>query len=314
MRGFAANIDSSDTGSTIEGLSSSLELMGGLGYDAVELRITCLPFVRDAGVHAPTVAAARRVLDDNRLPLIIHAPLGLGPTSDREWLPAHLATLRVADALGAEGVVVHARNVRGETDMSAATEAFLRLATESEGIGMPIFIEALPDSGQRPESWGNRHDSAAGLAEYLTVRLGLPSGRVGTCLDTGHEGIAAGIEGRLDLDDAGIDRLGMARAVRHIHLHDNFGKPVLRPVDSYAEQLAAGCGDLHMPAGDGVLPLAGMLRSVEDATGGYGGFVTLELEPFWKGQPHPAGGARGRALAAAKSVVPAGWFRKDATR
>jgi len=66
--------------------------------------------------------------------------------------------------------------------------------------------------------------------------------------------------------------------IKHVHIHDCFGKPKV----SYEEQdinlIQFGIGDLHMPVGWGVIPYNKIFRLLKN----YDGVLCLELKPRYK--------------------------------
>lgn len=66
--------------------------------------------------------------------------------------------------------------------------------------------------------------------------------------------------------------------IKHVHIHDSFGKPKL----SYEEQdinlIQFGIGDLHMPVGWGAIPYDKIFRILKN----YQGVLSLELKPRFK--------------------------------
>jgi len=66
--------------------------------------------------------------------------------------------------------------------------------------------------------------------------------------------------------------------IKHVHIHDNFGKPKV----SYEEQdinlIQFGIGDLHMPVGWGTIPYNKIFRILKN----YNGVLCLELKPRYK--------------------------------
>ncbi|MEA2087321.1 MAG: sugar phosphate isomerase/epimerase [Candidatus Caldatribacteriota bacterium] len=66
--------------------------------------------------------------------------------------------------------------------------------------------------------------------------------------------------------------------IKHVHIHDCFGKPKL----SYEEQdinlIQFGIGDLHMPVGWGAIPYNKIFRILKN----YQGVLNLELKPRYK--------------------------------
>ena len=83
---------------------------------------------------------------------------------------------------------------------------------------------------------------------------------VGACLDVGHAAVAAGAFGFKTSSEACA---AVAPLVRHIHLHDNLGRPEPEGGEPRVpERLAYGTGDLHLPPGRGEIPRVQLFRTV----------------------------------------------------
>ena len=83
---------------------------------------------------------------------------------------------------------------------------------------------------------------------------------VGICLDVGHAAVASSFSGFDYLKECAA----AAPLVRHVHLHDNLARPDLAKGGEprTSERLAYGIGDLHLPPGNGDIPLEDLFRNV----------------------------------------------------
>ena len=97
---------------------------------------------------------------------------------------------------------------------------------------------------------------------------------VGITLDFGHAYLASKYYRFKFLDSI---KLALPY-IKHVHIHDCFGKPKL----SYEEQdinlIQFGIGDLHMPVGWGEIPYDKIFRILKN----YNGVLCLELKPRFK--------------------------------
>jgi len=97
---------------------------------------------------------------------------------------------------------------------------------------------------------------------------------VGITLDFGHAYLASKYYHFKFLDSI---KLALPY-IKHIHIHDSFGKPKV----SYEEQdinlIQFGIGDLHMPLGWGEIPYNKIFRILKN----YNGVLCLELKPRYK--------------------------------
>jgi deoxyribonuclease IV len=155
----------------------------------------------------------------------------------REKSLASLAhALRVGDAIGAAGVVVHPGSTVGEPlkdSLKRVGEAVCHVLGESDSC--PLLLENTAGAG------GTIGRSFAELAELLELGGGHP--RLGVCLDSCHM-LASGFdvrtaEGLSEVLDECVATLGMDR-VRCLHVNDS-----MTPLGSNR--------DRHAPLGEGEL-------------------------------------------------------------
>jgi deoxyribonuclease IV len=126
------------------------------------------------------------------------------------------AELAAAEALGADGLVVHAgAGGRGERSAAVHRAAASAVAVAEESDGPPVLLELTAGGA------GTVASTIPQAAEFLDAAGGHP--RVGVCLDTCHlfaAGYALDREGgaRACLDE--VRSLGLAGRVRLVHAND----------------------------------------------------------------------------------------------
>jgi deoxyribonuclease-4 len=156
-------------------------------------------------------------------PLFLHAPYMVNvasPSDDfrRRSVELARATVQLADAIGADGVVVHAGSAGAGTDprtgLEAAAASLLAIAAMADHARVLIELTA-GGAG----SVASTFPQAKGLFEAVGGHE-----RIGLCADTCHL-FAAGYA--LD-DPAGVDacfaelsRVGLARRLRLVHANDS---------------------------------------------------------------------------------------------
>lgn len=169
----------------------------------------------------------------------------------------------LAEGAESKGVTICMENADPRVDEEAVWE----LARRVRGNGIDLFHHIAPGGDIALYNYG-------GVIEHLVRQAeGVGRDNVGITLDIGHAYIASNYYG-FDF----LDAITLAKPlVRHIHIHDNFGRPAgldRRQIILIAE----GKGDLHMPVGWGEIPY----REVFSRLKGYEGIILLELKPRYK--------------------------------
>jgi len=210
--------------STKGGLVGAIGSARAVGADAAQIwgsnpRAWALPTVADE--RAREFGRAWR--DEGLGPLFLHAPYMVNiasPNSDfrRRSVKLATATVRLAEAIGADGVVVHAGSAGASTDprrgLDAAARSLLAIARPAENSRVVIELTA---GGQGSVASTFPHARSLLEAAVNDHRLAL-------CADTCHL-FAAGYA--LD-DPAGVrfcfgelGRMGLARRLRLVHANDS---------------------------------------------------------------------------------------------
>jgi sugar phosphate isomerase/epimerase len=161
------------------------------------------------------------------------------------------------------GVTICVENADPRVD----EEALWELARRVRVRGVDIFYRIAPGGDIALYNYG-------GVVERLVDQVtGVGEKNVGITFDFGHAYIASRYYG-FDF----LRSIELAKPlIKHIHVHDDFGKPA--GVDRRQIALISeGKGDLHMPIGWGEIPY----REVFSQLKGYEGVVLLELKPRYR--------------------------------
>jgi len=169
----------------------------------------------------------------------------------------------LADFAKERGVTICVENADPRVD----EEALWELARRVRVKGVDLFYRIAPGGDIALYNYG-------GVISRLVEQVkGVGKDNVGITLDFGHAYIASRYYG-FDF----LESIELAKPlIRHIHVHDDFGRPA--GVDRRQIALISqGKGDLHMPIGWGEIPY----REVFPRLKGYEGIVLLELKPRYR--------------------------------
>ena len=249
----------------VGGLAEDLEFLESAGPDFVEVWPQNLGVILGGRLDTNRLRAVGERLLGADLAYTVHAPLEVNlmdltsPGLQRNVLDA---SLRFAKVIGAEVVVCHAGQRLGARDARHSMEAQLsaeRSALREAGdlageLGIAIAVENYYP--ERPILRGAVYDYSvwpSRLAEQIST---VDHPAVGICLDVGHAALAAGFFGFDFIEECAA----IAPLVRHVHLHDNLQRTNLTGEPQGSEHTVYGLGDLHLPPGQGTIPIENLLR------------------------------------------------------
>jgi sugar phosphate isomerase/epimerase len=287
--GIGVNADASRLDGNLQRLRSDLEMFTAAGFTHVEIPAHGTGAIRNGSMDRGRLTAVKRIASNFSFRYTVHGPnpLNLMDEERSEWqFRAMVASLDFAAELGADVMVYHAgRFVAEESfwlpgvtmpdqarqrDMLARErDALARLGERAEALGVAIAVENARPYLEAPEyCYAERLDLLAGQIREVNH----PAVRI--ALDTGHAWIAANTHSTDLIESV----RGAADLIVHIHLHDNFGLACSSLDKKQPELLAMGRGDLHLPPGDGSLPLADVLLALPEYTGA----LVAEMRPcYW---------------------------------
>ncbi len=305
FRGIVINADQEVVDGSPEKLKQLLQGWEPLGFDAVELSTGCFNIIRNGRVDQRELDEAKQLLTPYPFSWTMHGPCGLSLIREPKQAEKVMkACLQVTAELGAEVFVYHSAQIalhevhKGleplpddaalATMWEQETEALRTIAPFAESLGVTVVVE-----NRDPHQWEFATIKAAGgnpaeITKYhqgmrldlLTQQLdAVNSPNVGMCLDVGHAFLAA------PYWDVSFEEGVRAAApfVRHLHLHDNFGRLDDR-VDSLADRLIFGEADNHMPPGWGAIPLVQVLKDFYEVD--YKGWILAEVRPRYRRYDH----------------------------
>jgi sugar phosphate isomerase/epimerase len=284
MIALGCKIDEVRVDGDLEVLIRDLRTFEALGVEAVEIPPHGLDLIANGRLRDPLAKEVRNILADFPFRYSVHAPNPIN-LMDQEEKALHVsalkATLDFASMIGAEVVVYHGGRFvpeecfpvlpyLDEPKWEQKTKMWQQEVDEVSELAdsypkLVIGIEnARPYLNYSPYSYAERPDFLKNML------LAIGRANVGVTLDTGHMWMASKYHRFNFL--AGIDQL--LPWVRHLHVHDNFGKAVYPHEKQQTHQIPLGKGDSHMPIGWGEIPfdevMAKVLRNFE-------GLIILEL-------------------------------------
>ncbi|MCJ7656475.1 MAG: sugar phosphate isomerase/epimerase [Candidatus Atribacteria bacterium] len=127
----------------------------------------------------------------------------------------------------------------------------------------PIFLQEV-----RKYKYGTK------IEELVDQVKKIDRDNVGIALDFGHAYLASKYYRFKFLDSI---KLALPY-IKHLHIHDCFGKSKVSPENRDIDIIQFGIGDMHMPVGWGEIPYDKIFRLLKN----YGGVLCLELKPRYK--------------------------------
>lgn len=120
----------------------------------------------------------------------------------------------------------------------------------------------------------SRYNYSSKIEDLVKQIQYIDHSNVGIAFDFGHAFLASKYYHFSFLDSV---KLALPY-LRHIHVHDCFGKPKISEEDIDINLIQFGIGDLHMPIGWGEIPY----DKIFPLLGNYSGVIILELKPRYK--------------------------------
>jgi sugar phosphate isomerase/epimerase len=289
VAGIAINADAVGLDGNLDVLREELDHHAGIGFAYVEIAPHGAGVIHGGGLHREQMKKLLKVLSAYPFRYVTHGPNPLN-LMDREHLELEkrlfMSSLQFAGETGSGVMVYHAGRWlpeeqfqlpdigMPEPDQQKVMWELERTLLQEMGVlaeqyGVTIAVEnARPYLDASPYCYGEFLQS---LAEMI-VQVNHP--RVGITLDLGHAFLASRHHGYNLLE--GVD--AVRPYIRHIHLHDNYGRCCASYEKKQGELLATGRGDLHLPIGWGEVPAREVFARLQD----YRGVVTLEIRPRYR--------------------------------
>jgi sugar phosphate isomerase/epimerase len=289
VAGIAINADAGRLDGNLDVLRQELDYYAEIGFEYLEIAPHGVWVIHGGNLHREQVKSLLRLLSAYSFSYVVHGPNPMD-LMNREYLELEkrmfLSSLQFAAEIGSGVMVYHAGRWLPEEHFQlpgillpgTEQQKFMwdqeRMLLQEMGeaaaqAGVTIAVEnARPYLDASPYCYGEFLQS---LAE-MVVQVDHP--RVGIALDLGHAWLASRHHGYNLLE--GVD--AVRPYIRHIHLHDNYGRCCASYEKKQGELLATGRGDLHLPIGWGDVPARSVFACLQD----YRGVVTLEIRPRYR--------------------------------
>ncbi|MDQ0204645.1 sugar phosphate isomerase/epimerase family protein [Pectinatus haikarae] len=287
IRGIAINADAGLLDGKIDMLRQVLDYYSELGFSQVEIAPHGIGAVYCGHMDKVRLREVQKILSRYSFTYIVHGINALNlMLNDMINYQGFTASMEFAAAIGARIMVYHAGRYMSEENFlnrnrSRPTQSEKKLmwqrectALQSMGDIAKKYDVVIAVENARPYLDAPNYCYAELLEDLARMIKNVNHGYVGITLDTGHAYLAACQYG-YDLM-AGVKAI--APYVRHIHLHDNFGRCCASWEKKQHELAAMGRGDMHMPIGMGIIPADGILACLQQ----YDGSITLEMRPRYK--------------------------------
>ena len=289
VAGIAINADATSLDGSLEMLRQELDRFAEIGFDQVELAPHGVGVIHGGYLCGEQMKSLLRVLSAYPFGYVAHGPNPMNlmnreqPELERRMF---MSSLQFAREIGSGVMVYHAGRWLPEEhfqlpgmslpapDRQKAMWDLERTLLQEMGAlaaqaGVTIAVEnARPYLDVSSYCYGEYLQS---LAEMI-VQVNHP--RVGITLDLGHAWLASCHYSYNLL--AGVE--AVRPYIRHIHLHDNYGRCCASYEKKQGELLATGRGDLHLPIGWGEVPAREVFACLKD----YRGVITLEMRPRYR--------------------------------
>jgi len=260
IKGIGINAHPEHIGGEIENLERDLKFFQDIGYDYAEIPVDAVDVIRCGKLDPRQMQDLKAMLNNLNLKYTVHAPVALD-LRDVDNLEIQKALFQACidftAEIGAEIFVYHYNQKTQDPNREQALyQGMLEIADYAEYKGIQICVENI------------EIDTVQNVVEFVE-RIGRKN--VGMTFDFGHAFLASV---RFGFDFLESVRLAKPH-IRHIHVHDNFGRfeeQRLLGYDQYKlipyrRLIALGKGDLHLPPGWGSVPLNEAFELLKDYEG-----------------------------------------------
>ncbi len=289
VAGIAINADAARLDGNLDVLRQELDYYAEIGFDHVEIAPHGAGVLLNGMLHREQMKRLLQVLSTYPFHYITHGPNPMN-LMNRESLEIEkrmfLSSLQFAGEIGSGVMIYHAGRWLPEEHFQLP--GLMMPAPEQQRAMWDLERTLLQEMGALAEQYGvtiavenarpyldaDRYCYGEFLQSLVEMIVQVNHPRVGITLDLGHAYLASCHYGYNLLE--GVD--AVRPYIRHIHLHDNYGRCCASYEKKQGELLATGRGDLHLPIGWGRVPAREVFARLQD----YRGVVTLEVRPRYR--------------------------------
>jgi sugar phosphate isomerase/epimerase len=289
ISGFAINADAGLIDGSLDKLNKELTYYQKLGFTFVELSPHGVGAIINGKLITKRLQEVQKVLQKYSFQYKVHGVNSLNLMNEE---PDNIeddlfrANLEFTAAIGANLLVYHAGRYCPEEKFQLMAshklseldnqrlwdqeqQLLFKMASIAACAGITIGIE-----NSRPYLDCANYSYGESIAELGRMCQEINHEHIGMTLDMGHAYMTARQYGQnifKDVED-------IAPYIKHIHLHDNFGRCSASFERKQFELAATGRGDMHMPIGWGEVPARKLCSILKD----YTGVITLEMRPRYR--------------------------------
>jgi len=246
---IATGFNSGSSDGKLDGLEADMRRLADMGVDTVELAVTSLDLIAGGRIIEERAAALVALTKQFDFRYTVHGLVSsnfMDPDNSALQLAAAKALVEICDRVDARILVQHGGclradqiHLRAEADVRER-EALTELGDFAKPYGVRITLENIFTTEP-----GQYRQTPAEVAETVKA-VNHPN--VVALIDFGHAYLESTYKGLNFREQIAA----MAPVTGHLHVHDNFGRPIGFYKPFFPQEMTAlGLGDLHMPLGWG---------------------------------------------------------------
>jgi len=282
IKGIGVSLMQNQVVGNLRVMEEKLKKITTLGLEVVEIPVEGLGVIINGAINGRQLEVYAKLLKGFPLQYTTHAPLDLNLFHSDDFEVERrllLASLEVSAAIGARMITYHPGRFVAETEflyhpqvwheysqaqkeelMHRERDVMQEAAAKARALDIGIGMENLRPYLDYPQY------CYAEIPHHLARQIeAIAHPALGITLDVGHLYMACQVY-NLDL---AAELNAVAPYVLHLHIHDNFGKSSYSWEKNQYQLLPRGRGDMHIPIGDGEVPIAAILQALAPHFNGY---------------------------------------------
>jgi sugar phosphate isomerase/epimerase len=286
MRKIGINTDARRIDGNFKILAHDLEYLAKIGFEYVEVPIHGMEIIRNAEILPHRMKELKSILCGYDFIYSVHAPNPLNLMSMDDY-DTHLklfnTCLEFTSEINSEIFVYHAGRYLAEERFLSQYDIQLTQDAKEKMLNneleqLSIIAESLKNSkiticieNARPYLDCKDYCYAENINQLSEIVRLLNSENIAINLDVGHVFLASKFYEIPLLESI----RKAAPYVKHMHVHDNYGKLCYYNEKTQVDLVPLGKGDMHMPIGWGAVPFKEILSELKS----YSGIFLNELRP-----------------------------------